>query len=133
MRMGGGAKQFGIDAEDAPRLLRPGAQLGLTVLGFHIFSGSQSLKAEAIIEAQAQTIALALRLAGQRAIPVRQLNIGGGFGIPVFPGRGRARPGADRRAPGAALPRVRPALPKRRWRSNWGATWWARPASTWRA
>jgi diaminopimelate decarboxylase len=45
MRMGGGAKQFGIDAEEAPRMLALAAQLGLTVLGFHIFSGSQSLKA----------------------------------------------------------------------------------------
>jgi diaminopimelate decarboxylase len=48
MRMGGGAKQFGVDAEDVPRCWRP-AELGLDVLGFHIFSGSQSLKAEAIV------------------------------------------------------------------------------------
>jgi diaminopimelate decarboxylase len=86
MRMGGGAKQFGIDAEDAPRLMGLATELGLTVLGFHIFSGSQSLKAEAIIEAQAQTIALALRLAEHARAPLQMLNIGGGFGIPYFPG-----------------------------------------------
>ena len=86
MRMGGGAKQFGIDAEEAPRMLALAADLGLKVTGLHIFSGSQSLKAEAIVEAQAQTVELALRLAGHARDPLRMLNIGGGFGIPYFPG-----------------------------------------------
>jgi diaminopimelate decarboxylase len=86
MRMGGGAKQFGIDAEDAPRVMALATSLGLDVQGFHIFSGSQSLKAEAIVEAQAQTFALARRLAEQASTPLRHLNIGGGFGIPYFPG-----------------------------------------------
>jgi diaminopimelate decarboxylase len=86
MRMGGGAKQFGIDAEDAPRVMALAESLGLDVQGFHIFSGSQSLKADAIVEAQAQTFALARRLAGEAGKPLRHLNIGGGFGIPYFPG-----------------------------------------------
>ena len=86
MRMGGGAKQFGIDAEDAPRHLALAGELGLDVLGFHIFSGSQSLKAEAIVETQARTVDLALTLAQASPHPVRILNIGGGFGIPYFPG-----------------------------------------------
>jgi len=86
MRMGGGAKQFGIDAEDAPRLLALAGQLGLEVRGFHIFSGSQSLKADAIVETQARTVDLALTLAQASPHPVRTLNIGGGFGIPYFPG-----------------------------------------------
>ena len=86
MRMGGGAKQFGIDAEDAPRVLALAASFGLDVQGFHIFSGSQSLKADAIVEAQAQTFALARRLADDASLALRHLNIGGGFGIPYFPG-----------------------------------------------
>jgi diaminopimelate decarboxylase len=86
MRMGGGAKQFGIDAEEMPRVLALAGELGLDVLGFHIFSGSQSLKAEAIVEAQTQTFALAQQLAQHCRNPVRVLNIGGGFGIPYFPG-----------------------------------------------
>jgi diaminopimelate decarboxylase len=112
MRMGGGAKQFGIDAEDAPRLLGLCAQLGLTVLGFHIFSGSQSLKAEAIIEAQAQTFALARELAGQTRDPVRILNIGGGFGIPYFPGEAALDLGPIGAALAAALPGVHASLPE---------------------
>ncbi|MGX4641052.1 pyridoxal-dependent decarboxylase, exosortase A system-associated [Massilia sp. SYSU DXS3249] len=112
MRMGGGAKQFGIDAEDAPRLLALAASLGLTVLGFHIFSGSQSLRAEAIIEAQTQTLVLAERLAGEARDPVRILNIGGGFGIPYFPGEAALDLAPIGAALGAALPRVRERLPQ---------------------
>ncbi|MFC0250916.1 pyridoxal-dependent decarboxylase, exosortase A system-associated [Massilia consociata] len=112
MRMGGGAKQFGIDAEEAPRMLALAAGLGLDVLGFHIFSGSQSLKAEAIVEAQAQTIALALRLAEAAPGPVRTLNIGGGFGIPYFPGEARLDLAPIGAALEQALPRVKAAAPQ---------------------
>jgi diaminopimelate decarboxylase len=112
MRMGGGAKQFGIDAEDAPRVLALAAELGLEVLGFHIFSGSQSLKAGAIVEAQAQTIELALRLAESSPHPVRLLNLGGGFGIPYFPGEQALDLAPIGQALAAALPRVRAALPQ---------------------
>jgi diaminopimelate decarboxylase len=86
MKMGGGAKQFGIDAEQVPDMLALAHALGLDVLGLHIFSGSQSLKADAIIEAQTQAVDLAVRLAAGAPAPLRQLNIGGGFGIPYFPG-----------------------------------------------
>lgn len=114
MRMGGGAKQFGIDAEDAPRLLALAGELGLDVLGFHIFSGSQSLKAEAIVETQARTVDLALQLAAVSPAPVRMLNIGGGFGIPYFPGEAAL----DLAPIGAGLAvqaaRVRAALPQAR-------------------
>jgi len=114
MRMGGGAKQFGIDAEDAPRLLALAGELGLDVLGFHIFSGSQSLKADAIVETQARTVDLALELAMVGPSPVRMLNIGGGFGIPYFPGEARLdlAPIGDGLAVQAA--RVREALPQAR-------------------
>lgn len=86
MKMGGGAKQFGIDSEQVPHLLKRVGALGLDFHGFHIFSGSQSLKSEAIIAAQSCTFELALRLSEDAPTPVRLLNIGGGFGIPYFPG-----------------------------------------------
>ncbi|KIF81549.1 diaminopimelate decarboxylase [Noviherbaspirillum autotrophicum] len=86
MRMGGGAKQFGIDAELAPQVLRQIAALGLDFVGLHVFSGSQCLKAEAIIEAQARTLELAVRLAQHAPQDMRLLNMGGGFGVPYFSG-----------------------------------------------
>lgn len=86
MKMGGGAKQFGVDAERVPAMLKRIGRAGLEFEGFHIYSGSQNLKAEAIIEAQAKTLELAYRLAEDAPGPVKTLNIGGGFGIPYFPG-----------------------------------------------
>ena len=86
MRMGGGAKPFGIDAEQIPDCLRRLAGLGIALQGFHIFSGSQSLKAEAIAEAHARGIELALALAADAPAPLPALYLGAGFGIPYFPG-----------------------------------------------
>jgi len=85
MKMGGGPKQFGIDAERVPAVLAGIDSSALDFQGFHIFSGSQNLRAEAIIEAQQKSVALALRLAEHAPGPVHSLNIGGGFGIPYFP------------------------------------------------
>ena len=86
MKMGGGPKQFGIDAEIVPDVLRSMRRLPLTFHGFHIFSGSQNLRPEAIVEAQQKSFALAITLAQHAPSPVRSLNLGGGFGIPYFPG-----------------------------------------------
>jgi diaminopimelate decarboxylase len=86
MRMGGGPKQFGVDAERVPEMLARIGRLDVDFQGFHIFCGSQNLRAEAITEAQQKTLELALRLAVDAPAPVRILNIGGGLGIPYFPG-----------------------------------------------
>ncbi|MBB4844156.1 diaminopimelate decarboxylase [Paucibacter oligotrophus] len=88
MRMGGGPKQFGVDAEAVPELLREIGRLGLAFEGFHLFAGSQNLRAESICEAQQKSYELALSLAAHAPAPVKFLNLGGGFGIPYFPGEG---------------------------------------------
>lgn len=86
MKMGGGPKQFGVDAEAVPELLQAIGRAGLAFEGFHLFAGSQNLRPEAIVEAQRKCFDLALRLAEHAPSPVRFLNLGGGFGIPYFPG-----------------------------------------------
>jgi diaminopimelate decarboxylase len=86
MKMGGGAKQFGVDAERVPAMLRRIGQLGLDFEGFHIFSGSQNLRAAALQEAHEKTVQLGVTLARHAPSGVRLLNIGGGFGVPYFPG-----------------------------------------------
>jgi diaminopimelate decarboxylase len=86
MKMGGGPKQFGIDAEQVPDALAAIGDAGLAFEGFHVFSGSQNLQAAAICEAQARSLELVLRLAEHAPGPVRTVNVGGGFGIPYFPG-----------------------------------------------
>jgi diaminopimelate decarboxylase len=86
MRMGGGAKPFGVDAERVPALVREIIAAGADWRGFHIFAGSQALDAAAIAETQAATVALAAELAEavQTAPPL--VNLGGGLGVPYFPG-----------------------------------------------
>ena len=86
MKMGGGSKPFGIDAEQVPALLQRIGELSLDFQGFHLFTGSQNLRADALIEAHNRIFELALRLANGAPGRMWLLNIGGGFGIPYFPG-----------------------------------------------
>ena len=86
MTMGGGARPFGVDAEAVPALLHRIHALDLDFRGFHIFSGSQNLQVDSLIEVQSATFELAWRLAADAPAPIASLNIGGGLGIPYFPG-----------------------------------------------
>lgn len=86
MKMGGRPSPFGIDAARVPALVRRLIAAGAQWRGFHIFGGSQALDTGAIIEAQAQTVALAARLARESGATPPLVNLGGGFGIPYFPG-----------------------------------------------
>ena len=89
MKMGGGPKQFGVDTEGVPEMLAFIAREELAFEGFHLFAGSQNLRAESICDAQQKSFDLALRLAQHAHTPVKFLNLGGGFGIPYFPGEQR--------------------------------------------
>lgn len=86
MQMSGGPKQFGIDTEQIPAVLNQIRNHDLEFVGLHIFCGSQSLNNQAIIEAQSKTVELAIELAQQAPTELSFINIGGGFGIPYFPG-----------------------------------------------
>jgi diaminopimelate decarboxylase len=89
MKMSGGPKPFGVDAEQVPALLAEIGRAELAFEGFHLFAGSQNLRTEAIVDAQRQCFDLAARLAEHAPGPVKFLNLGGGFGIPYFPGEQR--------------------------------------------
>jgi diaminopimelate decarboxylase len=86
MKMGGRASPFGIDAVRVPALVKRLVAAGADWRGFHIFAGSQALDAAAVIETQAATVALAARLADEAGAMPPLVNLGGGFGIPYFPG-----------------------------------------------
>ncbi|RIV88719.1 pyridoxal-dependent decarboxylase, exosortase A system-associated [Aurantiacibacter zhengii] len=108
MKMGGGAKPFGVDADRVPDLARRIVDAGANWRGFHIYSGSQALDAEALIEAQGHVLDLAAQLARDAGVEVPHLNMGGGFGIPYFD---KDRP-LDITAIGAALAQRFAALPE---------------------
>ena len=112
MKMGGGAKPFGVDVDQVPGVLARLRGAGLTFEGFHLFAGSQNLRAESICEAQQKSYELALRLAPQAPGPLRFLNLGGGFGVPYFPGEQRLdmRPIGDNLA--RLVERARADLPQ---------------------
>ncbi len=107
MKMGGGAKQFGVDADRVPALVREIIAAGAEWRGFHIYAGSQALDAAAIIAMQAQTLALAAELADAASAAPPHVNLGGGFGIPYFPGDRQL----DLAAVGGALGQALSALP----------------------
>lgn len=87
MKMGGGARPFGIDSEQIPAVLQAMAQRSawkkhLDWQGFHLFSGSQNRDAQSLAQALQAGWALMQTLAEHSASPPRHLNLGGGFGVP---------------------------------------------------
>ncbi len=86
LRMGGGARPFGIDAERVPQVLGRVARAGVDFAGLQVYAGSQCLVAEALGEAWIRTFELAIRLLDGIGLACPTLNVGGGFGIPYFPG-----------------------------------------------
>jgi diaminopimelate decarboxylase len=86
MKMGGRASPFGIETAQVPELVAMIRGEGGAWRGLHIFAGSQSLDTAAIIATQAATVELAARLADAVGTVPPLVNLGGGFGIPYFPG-----------------------------------------------
>jgi diaminopimelate decarboxylase len=85
-RMGGGPKQFGIDAERVPEVLAEiGRDSNVVFEGFHLFAGAQNLRAAELVEAQGKALDLAIALAAHAPCAVKSVNLGGGFGIPHYP------------------------------------------------
>ena len=84
MKMGGHGSPFGIDHDRVPALIGTLIAAGADWHGLHIYAGSQALSADAVIELQRETIALAASIAEQAGHAPRHVNLGGGFGIPYF-------------------------------------------------
>lgn len=86
MKMGGFASPFGIDHDRAPALVRSLIEAGADWRGLHIFTGSQALDADALIEVQKATLALAAKVSEEAGAAPPDVNLGGGFGIAYFAG-----------------------------------------------
>ncbi|MBT2383212.1 type III PLP-dependent enzyme [Streptomyces sp. ISL-11] len=83
IRMTGKPTQFGIDSETvadlAPSFL---AVPGTTVVGLHLFSQSNARDEEALTGELLHSIELAARIQDELGVPLRLLDIGGGFAAP---------------------------------------------------
>ncbi len=84
MKMGGGAKPFGVDQAQVATLAKDIIAAGAEWRGLHIYTGSQALDADAIIEVQGNVLDLAAQLSVEVGSALPHLNMGGGFGIPYF-------------------------------------------------
>ncbi len=84
MKMGGGAKPFGVDQSQVADLARELIDAGAEWRGLHIYTGSQALDADAIIETQGNVLDAAAAISVEVGEKLPKLNMGGGFGIPYF-------------------------------------------------
>jgi diaminopimelate decarboxylase len=81
-QMAGRPSAFGIDIEDVDRDLPQILALDhLRVVGFHIYSGTQCLKPEALVENYRTFLATFSDLCGRYAVRPRKLVFGSGLGI----------------------------------------------------
>lgn len=85
--MAGKPSAFGIDEEIADAALRRLAELSdLEICGFHIYSGTQFLKAEAIVQNYEMYTDIFRGLAERHGLRPRKLIFGAGIGIPYHEG-----------------------------------------------
>jgi diaminopimelate decarboxylase len=87
MRMGGRSAPFGVDEEalhEVIAIVLSRATLEFT--GIHIYSGTQILDEAVLLRQYRKAVAIARSLAARYGIQVRTLDLGGGLGIPYFPG-----------------------------------------------
>jgi diaminopimelate decarboxylase len=84
--MGARPTPFGVDAERVPALVHGLIEAGVDWRGLHIFAAAQSLNDSALIQAHKAIIACAGEIADMLALPVPELNLGGGFDVPSLAG-----------------------------------------------
>ncbi|WP_025321612.1 pyridoxal-dependent decarboxylase, exosortase A system-associated [Deferrisoma camini] len=115
MKMGGGPKPFGIDQENVPRLLARFPEWpNLGFAGFHIFAGSQNLRAEAIVAAFEGALSAVASFLPHCPNAPELVNLGGGFGIPHYAADNELDIEAVGAGLGELLERHRPEMPRTR-------------------
>lgn len=86
VKMTGWPTPFGIDAHLVPTHIAKIHDLGLKIEGLHVFTGSQCLEAKSLQHMHTQLFKLGVNLQEKLPYSLQTFNIGGGFGIPYFPG-----------------------------------------------
>ncbi len=86
LSIGARATPFGVDAERVPALVEGLLEADVDWRGLHIFAAAQSLDDNALIEAHKAIIGCAGEIVRVLDVPLPELNLGGGFDVPVFEG-----------------------------------------------
>jgi diaminopimelate decarboxylase len=87
IKMAGVPTQFGIDQmqlNNTFTILQ--ALSGISIIGIHVYTGTQLLSAQDIIYCIEQIIILALEVSEKYQFKLMFLDLGGGFGVPYFKG-----------------------------------------------
>ncbi|HWJ58105.1 MAG TPA: pyridoxal-dependent decarboxylase, exosortase A system-associated [Sphingomicrobium sp.] len=71
---------FGFDAAEVPEMIRGLIEADVDWRGLHIFTGSQWLDTDTLIEVHQRTITLACEIADSAGVSLPELSLGGGFG-----------------------------------------------------
>jgi len=115
---GPGAKKFGFDLTSAERVLRSrkngggaaggrGAFPHLDLCGFQVFNASNVLNAALLVENTERALRLALSLSKKFSVPLRSVDLGGGFGVPYAESEEPLDLGILRKGLGAVLREAR--------------------------
>jgi diaminopimelate decarboxylase len=87
MRMGGKPAPFGIDEENLDAALDAvSAHSALDIRGIHLFTGTQILDYQLLLNQYQKGLELGRRTAARIGKPLHTIDFGGGLGIPYFPG-----------------------------------------------
>ena len=81
----GSESRFGFTSDQLTPLRERLPSLGVNVVGFHVFAGSQVLDTEDLCGHLRRALELSMRAADQLGIVPELFNLGGGFGIPYGP------------------------------------------------
>ena len=87
LKMGGSARQFGIDEEGIEPVLRLATELhNVRLVGIHVYLGTRILNQEVAWKNTKYVLDLGKRLKQETGVPLKVIDFGGGLGVPYFTG-----------------------------------------------
>jgi diaminopimelate decarboxylase len=87
LKMSGVATQFGIEQDQIGEAMKAIHLLpNVNIIGIHIYTGSQMLDAQSIVNNMEEVIKLSIEISNTYQFNLEFLDLGGGFGIPYFNG-----------------------------------------------
>lgn len=85
LKMGGAARQFGVDEDQLPHVLAAARDMPhIRIVGLHGYLGTRILQADTIAANVSCMLEAASRLQEDETIELRYVGVGGGFGIPYY-------------------------------------------------